>query len=113
MRRIFMRPYCADWISSCKEPVELAGIIYLHSVAAKRDTATAGPPSAYICSRLKESCNIVLATTMWNSKSAQGEMWEESFKSADKWRMVLDAGSVPFRFDDSFESAWDIIKEGA
>jgi hypothetical protein len=106
-----MRTASANGFSSCKPPVQLAGIIYLYSVSGKRDTAE--PPSAFTRSQLKESCNlknIVLATTMWSSCSAQGGLWEDGFKSADKWRTVLDDGSVPLRYDDSFDSAWQIIK---
>jgi hypothetical protein len=112
-----MRTASVNEFSSCKAPIELTGIIYLYSVSGKRDIAE--PPSAFVRSRLKELCNlknIVLATTMWSSRSAQGEMWEAQFKSTDKWRTVLDDGEAPLRFDDSFESAWEIIKtavEGA
>jgi len=53
--------------------------------------------------------NVVVATTMWGEvKPENGERREKELK-ANFWKDLLEHGCQVKRFDDTYESAWDIV----
>ena len=53
--------------------------------------------------------NVVVATTMWGEvKPESGNRREEELK-ASFWKGLLDGGCKVKRFNDTYESAWDVV----
>lgn len=89
----------------------IAGIIYMHRISDNRMT---GPLLRNLQS-FKNLCgvdampNVIVVTTMWSEiREASGAIREKQLID-DFWGGVLKGGGNTKRFDDSHQSAWDII----
>jgi molybdenum-dependent DNA-binding transcriptional regulator ModE len=56
--------------------------------------------------------HVVLMTTMWSTvRQDVGKQREDQLKSHnDLWAPVLNLGATTSRFDNSYDSAWEIVK---
>ncbi|KAH7925384.1 hypothetical protein BV22DRAFT_1129049 [Leucogyrophana mollusca] len=93
--------------------MKIAGVIYLHDITQTRFalSRTAVNTVKHLCgaSALK---NVILTTTKWNeiSDEALGQRRLEELSAASgSWREMLEQGSRVARFEDTAESAWEII----
>lgn len=67
-----------------------------------------------LCRRLcgdQAAKQVRLVTTMWDEvNEAEGDAAEGRLKRA-QWRSFIQAGAQPRRFDNTLESAWNIMRD--
>ncbi|KAM0491535.1 hypothetical protein ACHAP8_010580 [Fusarium lateritium] len=107
--------YLAD---TYKAKIYLHGMIYLHRITDNRMTGSAKTHKTTfekLCGKdaLKR---VILATTMWDDlkdlkKYKQAEMREKDLKQTERfWGYMLENGSSYHRYENTSESAQDIVK---
>jgi hypothetical protein len=93
----------------------LTGIIYTHRISDIR------PKHGSTLKQLQNFAgiygeeglpHIVLMTTMWSTvRPDEGLRWEGQLKSHnDLWLPLLNLGATISRFNNSYDSAWDIVE---
>jgi hypothetical protein len=91
--------------------VHIAGIIYLHRITdnrANRSLLRNLELFSHLCGQ-KAMPNVVIATTMWDHiKEERGAMREADLKK-NYWADMLAEGCTTARFDNTYESAWNIV----
>ena len=94
-----------------KKNIKLAGIVYLHRIT---DNRMAGTPHrnqrmfAQLCGDqgLKK---VILVTTMWDEvKKSTGANREHELR-LHYWKVMMDKGASVARFQNTRETAWEII----
>ncbi|TFK44966.1 P-loop containing nucleoside triphosphate hydrolase protein [Crucibulum laeve] len=101
-----------DWLKRVYgKKIMVSGIIYLHRITDKR--LTEPPYSQY--EMFRKLCGesfhgrVVLVTTMWSDvKPDVGSRREKEI--IQNWGQMLHGGSAVLRFNDTAESAWDIVQ---
>jgi hypothetical protein len=92
--------------------VNLATILYLHRISDNRMSGSA-MKNLQLFSRLcgqKAMPNVVIATTMWSKvEKSEGEQREIELQR-EFWKDMLQAGCTVKRFEDTYESAWNIVR---
>ncbi|KAM0228554.1 hypothetical protein ACHAPO_010632 [Fusarium lateritium] len=100
-----------------KAKVLLHGIIYLHRITDNRMTGAAKTNKETFQELCGEEAlkRVILATTMWDelkdlTKYKQAEMREKELKRRREfWGYMLDKGSSYHRYENTSESAQDIV----
>ena len=94
-----------------KGETKLAGIVYLHDISLSR---MLGPISKSL-DVFQKLCGkdalkrVVLCTTKWSDTFQEdGEKRTAQFKESH-WKKMIEGGSTLRKFEDSQESAWDVI----
>ena len=106
----------ADWMKgSFEDDLRLSGIIYLHAISDTRMT-NSGIQNLRMFRKLcgdHNLKNVVLATTKWGVTPLQDARRREKdlAEGTGFWRPMMAAGSVVRRFENSQESAADLVKE--
>lgn len=94
---------------SCKPRTQFGGIIYLYEISQARDNPTATFMHPTKLSEPEAPRYVILATVKWNDCRADvAELREAQLKKS--WSMLVERGSQMARFNDSTESARQIIK---
>jgi hypothetical protein len=96
---------------SHKGKVNLATIVYLHRITDNRISGSLLKNLKMFTSICGQEAmpNVVVATTMWGEvKLENGNRREEELK-ASFWKGLLDGGCKVKRFNDTYESAWDVV----
>jgi len=96
---------------SHKGKVNLATIVYLHRITDNRISGSLLKNLKMFTSICGQEAmpNVVVATTMWGEvKPESGNRREEELK-ASFWKGLLDGGCKVKRFNDTYESAWDVV----
>ena len=106
----------ADWMKgSYEENMRLSGIIYLHAISDARMTSSGIQNLRMFHSLCGDHNlkNVVLATTKWGDTPLQDARRREKDLTSDTrfWRPMIAAGAVVRRFENSPESATDLVKE--
>ena len=91
--------------------IKLAGIVYLHRIT---DNRMAGTPHrnlrmfAELCGNqgLKK---VILATTMWDQVTVTTGAQREHDLRVNYWKVMMDKGASIARFQNTHETAWEII----
>ncbi|KAG6861021.1 hypothetical protein C0995_004874 [Termitomyces sp. Mi166 len=98
-----------DWLqNSCKPKTRFGGIIYLYEISQARDNPTANFMHPTKLSEPEAPKYVILATVKWNDARADvAELREAQLKKS--WSMMVERGSQMARFNDSTESALQII----
>ncbi|KAF9004209.1 hypothetical protein BDQ17DRAFT_1424657 [Cyathus striatus] len=90
---------------------KIGGVIYLHDISAGSMDATTlknleifqklcGPDGSH---------SFILGTTKWDSvKPSVGGLREEQLLN-DYWKNMIDNGSLAYRFDNTHQSAWNMV----
>lgn len=106
----------ADWMKgSYKADMRLSGIIYLHDISDTRMTNS----GLLNLNMFRNLCgdhnlkNVILATTKWGVTPLQDARRREKDLTSDTrfWRPMIAAGAVVRRFENSPESATDLVKK--
>ncbi|KAF7973131.1 hypothetical protein HWV62_16174 [Athelia sp. TMB] len=104
----------ASWFAEkYKEKIPLAAIIYLHRISDNMTASFEAPLRnlkmfASMCGQ-SVMPNVVLGTTMWTEVSKEtGIRREEDLKSL-YWASMIEKGCKVTRFNDSFESVWEMV----
>ena len=94
-----------------KGATKLAGIVYLHDISLSRMLE----PISKSLNVFQKLCGkdalkrVVLCTTKWSEiKQKDGERRIEVLKEI-YWKGMIEVGSTVRKFEDSQESAWDVI----
>ncbi|KAF7970677.1 hypothetical protein HWV62_23270 [Athelia sp. TMB] len=102
----------AGWfVKIYKEHVPLAAIVYLHRIS---DNRMAGSPLknlkmfASMCGQ-EAMPRVVLGTTMWTEVAEGTGDRRESELEKTFWADMIKQGCRMARFQDTFESAWDMV----
>ncbi|EDR05877.1 uncharacterized protein LACBIDRAFT_329339 [Laccaria bicolor S238N-H82] len=96
-----------------KGETKLAGIVYLQDISSTcmlGPTMNNPPVNVFqtLCGKNALDC-VVLCTTKWSDiYQKDGESRTEQLKD-DYWKEMMDGGSTVRKFEDSQESAWDVI----
>jgi len=102
----------ADWLVKVhKENVKIGTVIYLHRITDNRMAATLLSNLQMFASLCGTNAmpNAVIATTMWSEVSEQVGVRREQELKGHFWKEMLADGCRPKRFEDTCESAWDIV----
>jgi len=101
----------ADWLRKAKrENIKIAAILYLHRISDNRMSGFA-MKSLQLFSNLCGSqamVNVVIVTTMWSKVGKEGTTLEQALE-AEVWKEMLDSGCRTERFENTSESAWNIV----
>ncbi|KAI4219269.1 MAG: hypothetical protein L6R36_008437 [Xanthoria steineri] len=106
----------ADWMKGSYEAdMRLSGIIYLHDISDTRMTNS----GLLHLKMFRNLCgdhnlkNVILATTKWGVTPLQDARRREKDLTSDTrfWRPMIAAGAVVRRFENSPESATDLVKK--
>jgi hypothetical protein len=101
---------------SYKHKIVLRGIIFLHSIADHRVSATQSRNLQEVLTLCGSKItvapqNVILVTTQWDRvKKNIGESREKQLKT-EKWKELIMAGCQVERFHRTHESAWEIVKK--
>jgi len=102
----------AVWMAnSYNENMKLAGVIYLHEISQTRMLGTSRK-NFVMFNRLsgdKAAKDVVLATTKWSHIVEEVGKKREEQLTQTHWKKMVSLGSQIRRFDDSHQSAWDIV----
>ncbi|KAG5716778.1 hypothetical protein E4T56_gene7897 [Termitomyces sp. T112] len=98
-----------DWLQhSCKPKTKFGGIIYLYEISQARDNPTANFMHPTKLSEPEALKYVILATVKWSDARVDAaELRETQLKKS--WSMLVERGSQMARFNDSTESAHQII----
>ncbi|KAF7970672.1 hypothetical protein HWV62_23260 [Athelia sp. TMB] len=101
----------ADWLAATgKQGIKLAGVIYLHRISDNR----LNNAKMVNLKMLKSMCgadampNVALVSTMWSCAGSKFLSRETELRSTF-WKDMITNGAAYRRFEDSTQSAWDII----
>jgi len=89
---------------------KLAGIVYLHDISLSRLGSTRKTLDIFqkLCGE-DAMKRVVLCTTKWSDiYEEEGERRTEQLKEI-YWKKMMESGSTVRKFEDSQESAWDVI----
>ncbi|KAF9447340.1 hypothetical protein P691DRAFT_671702 [Macrolepiota fuliginosa MF-IS2] len=104
----------SEWLERTGEKgVLLSGVLYLHRISDNRMAGTA----LEVLGLFKKLCghdmyrHIVMVTTMWDRLRDEnvGNLREEELR-ATFWAPVIRHGAVMMRYQNTKESAWDILE---
>jgi murein DD-endopeptidase MepM/ murein hydrolase activator NlpD len=95
--------------------IKLAGILYLHRIT---DAQMVGTPLKNL-QMFQKLCgkdalhHVILVTTMWDNLMEGGETGELLQKRLESkyWKEMIDAGSTVCRYNNSPNSAWEILRQ--
>lgn len=96
---------------SYKEQIPLAAIVYLHRISDNRMAASPLRNLQMFASLCGQEMmpHVVLGTTMWSEINlVTGERREQQLLN-NYWLDMTEGGCCVARFEDSYESAWDIV----
>ncbi|KAG6918307.1 hypothetical protein DXG01_015399 [Tephrocybe rancida] len=99
-----------DWLqTSCQPTTKFGGIIYLYEISQSRDNPTTNFMHPTKLSEPQAPKYVILATVKWNlvRRAAVAELRESQLK--EFWSKMEDRGSQMARFEDSTESAHQIL----
>ncbi|KAI5996970.1 hypothetical protein EDD15DRAFT_385717 [Pisolithus albus] len=105
----------ADWLEmKYKEGALLTGVIFTHEMtnhSLRSSLLESFDIFCCICGD-KAAKHVRLVTTMWdqvkNPRAAENTV---SQLEKDLWKPLLDAGARHMRFENSKQSAWDVVKD--
>lgn len=106
---LFLEAQIALIGKSQKAGTKIAGVVFVHDITDRKARFTKVQKDLYdkLCDS-GAAKNVVLATTHWSSRTSAEESREEEL--SDKyWNRMLDLGSQMVRFENSRQSAWDIV----
>lgn len=104
----------AEWLETkYRREVKLTGIIYTHSITDNRMSGSVWnnlEMFTWLCGE-RAAEHVRFVTTMWD-KVTDAHVAESrvSQLEADLWKPLMDAGSRHERFENTFESAWEIMR---
>jgi len=102
----------ADWlVKTYKGNVNLATIIYVHSISDARMTGSHLKNLelfASLCGH-KAMPHVIFATTKWSHVSPEDGASREEELKREFWKDMLNSGCSTKRFENTYESAWRII----
>ncbi|KZP05679.1 hypothetical protein FIBSPDRAFT_765554 [Athelia psychrophila] len=102
----------ADWFkASGRTDIRLAGVIYLHRISNNRMNKSKLNNLTMLQQFVgaKAMPNIALITTLWSSTSQSAAENRETELHSTFWGELLDNRATYRRFEDTTDSAWDII----
>jgi hypothetical protein len=91
--------------------VNLSTILYLHRISDNRMSGSAMKNLKLfwkLCGR-KVMPNVVIVTTMWSLVQADWGKDREEVLTKEVWNDMVDNGCTVKRFQDTRQSAWDIV----
>ncbi|KAJ3513211.1 hypothetical protein NLJ89_g3075 [Agrocybe chaxingu] len=102
----------ADWLRKTYEnDIKLSGLIYLHRIS---DNRMGGTPLRLL-ETFQKLCgtdvlrHVVLVTTMWDDVSEDVGNVRETELRRKYWKSMIDRGSRTCRFENTRESAWNVL----
>ncbi|KAG6332665.1 hypothetical protein ID866_6426 [Astraeus odoratus] len=109
----------AHWLEmTYRKSIVLTGVIYTRRITDEHYTGTelrSFRMFSYLCGH-GAADRIRIVTTMWDEiNNTLGEDMgakenEERMISSMEWRTLIDAGALCERFENTYHSAWDIIR---
>jgi len=103
----------ANWLENvCKHDINIATIIYLQRISDNRVTRTLlRNLKVFACLCGQDALpNVTIATTMWGDvRRMDIAVHREEELKREYWKDLLDRGCRAKRFNDTYESAWDIV----
>ncbi|KZP32033.1 hypothetical protein FIBSPDRAFT_944618 [Athelia psychrophila] len=102
----------ADWlIASGRTDIRLAGVIYLHRISDNRMNKSKlnNLTMLQYFVGAKAMPNIALITTLWSGTSQSAAENRETELCSTFWEEMLNNGATYYRFEDTTDSAWDVI----
>ncbi|KIM76264.1 hypothetical protein PILCRDRAFT_12872 [Piloderma croceum F 1598] len=101
-----------DWLTKAKK-AKVSTILYLHRMSDNRMSGSAMKNLQLfrsICDK-KAMPNVAIVTTMWSKVGREdGILWEEVLKK-EVWDDMVVNGCKIERFEDTYQSAWDIVNK--
>ncbi|KAI5997133.1 hypothetical protein EDD15DRAFT_2163076 [Pisolithus albus] len=102
----------ADWLArKYRRGALLSGVIFTHDITDRRKHDSLYDILCCICGD-KAAGRVRLVTTMWdqvkNPRVAENML---SQLEQNPWKPLLDAGARHMRFENSKQSAWDIVQD--
>jgi len=102
----------ADWLVKLKKGrVNIAAILYLHRISDNRISGSAMKSLklfASLCG-MKAMPYVVVVTTMWSQVDKAGGAKREDAMKIEVWDDILKGRYGTKRFNNTYESAWDIV----
>ncbi|KIK12623.1 hypothetical protein PISMIDRAFT_120524 [Pisolithus microcarpus 441] len=101
-----------DWLAEkYKEGTLLTGVIFTHDVTNRQTHGSLYDILCCLCGD-KAASRVRLVTTMWDKVEDFG-LAETTVSRMEKciWKPLLDAGARHMRFENSKQSAWDIVQD--
>jgi len=101
----------AEWlVKTYKSKSNLTTIIYVHCIADSRMKGSALKNLRMFGDVLgnKAMPNVIMVTTKWNNVGKEGVKREQELKT-HFWKDMIAGGCGIARFEDSYDSAWNII----
>ncbi|KAH7905076.1 P-loop containing nucleoside triphosphate hydrolase protein [Hygrophoropsis aurantiaca] len=102
----------ALWLAhSYSSQMKLAGVIYLHEISQSRMFGT----SRKSLTMFRRLCGdnalkkVIIATTKWSEVGEKVGIHREDELMSTFWREMIGQGSRMARFQDTHNSAWDIV----
>ncbi|KAL4071610.1 hypothetical protein V8B97DRAFT_1961131 [Scleroderma yunnanense] len=101
-----------DWLGTIyRRSITLTGVIYTHSISDTHDSGT-NQSSFRIFSDLcgaEAADRVRLVTTMWDDADVESAEALENTLQDGSWKSLLHAGACYQRFQNTTQSAWEIV----
>ena len=91
---------------------KLAGIVYLHDISLSRMQEPISKSFVVFRSLCGKDAlkHVVICTTKWSTISKEEEAESRTEQLKEKyWKEMIEGGSIVHKFQDSQNSAWDVI----
>ncbi|KDR69845.1 hypothetical protein GALMADRAFT_255666 [Galerina marginata CBS 339.88] len=101
----------ATWLKqSNKRGAKIGGVIYLHDITNDRFSGTARRNLKLFQDLCGDDAlqNAVLATTKWSRRTGDSEKHHQQLVTKH-WKSLIDRGARVYRFDQGYESAWQLV----
>jgi len=101
----------SDSVSSFKENIPIAGVLYFHRITDNRMSASAvnNLNIFYNLCGKQMMDRAVFVTTMWDEQNPEESTMREGELRRKFWKQCLDKGARVLKFDGSRQGAFDII----
>ncbi|KAL6302091.1 P-loop containing nucleoside triphosphate hydrolase protein [Sparassis latifolia] len=102
----------ADWlVMAYSRNIKLAGVIYLHRISDNRMSGASQKNLRLFTQICGDSAmqNVTIVTTMWNSVREEVGTSREAELRNKFWRTMLEHGAETARYQNTFNSAWEVL----
>ncbi|KAI6103013.1 hypothetical protein F5141DRAFT_1008119 [Pisolithus sp. B1] len=103
----------AAWLKEMyRKSIELTGVIYTHNLREDSMGAVDEQSFRLLCHLCGNEAadRVRLVTTMWDDVDELGAVEVEETLKGTHWQSFMQAGAQPRRFDNTSESAWNIVE---
>ncbi|KAI6041767.1 hypothetical protein EDC04DRAFT_2565170 [Pisolithus marmoratus] len=103
----------ATWLEkACRHSIELTGVIYTHDISAVGSVATDVQNLQLLVGLCGDEAvdRVRLVTTMCNEVNKSQADEAEGILARTRWRSLIQAGARVKRFDNTSETAWEIVR---